>query len=61
MGDVTRREVFDRIEGRPTLKIAGTTGGPVETVTYDLTKLPTEKIRLIRTILAEAVVVIGRD
>lgn len=32
-GDVARREVFDRVEGRPTLKIAGATGGPVEAVT----------------------------
>jgi hypothetical protein len=30
--------------------------GPIETITYDLKKLTTEKIRLIRTILAEAVV-----
>jgi hypothetical protein len=50
-----RREVFDRIEGRPTLKIAGPTGGPIETVTYDLKKLSTEKIKTIRAILAEAV------
>jgi hypothetical protein len=54
-GDVARKEVFDRIEGRPTLKIAGPTGGPIETVTYDLKKLSVEKIRLIRAILAEAV------
>ena len=53
--------VFDRIEGRPTLKISGPQGGPIETVSYDFSKLPTEKIRLIRTILAEAVVAIGRD
>lgn len=55
-GDNARKEVFDRIEGRPTLKIAGPTGGPIETITYDLKKLTTEKIRLIRTTLAEAVV-----
>ena len=46
-GDVARREVFDRIEGRPTLKIAGPTGGPIETVTYDLKKLSAEKIKTI--------------
>jgi hypothetical protein len=51
-----RREVFDRIEGRPTLKIAGPTGGPIETMTYDLKKLSAEKIRLIRDTLADAVV-----
>lgn len=55
-GDNARKEVFDRVEGRPTLKIAGPTSGPIETVTYDLKKLTSEKIRLIRTILAEAVV-----
>ena len=55
-GDNARKEVFDRIEGRPTLKIAGPTGGPIETITHDLKKLTSEKIRLIRTILAEAVV-----
>jgi hypothetical protein len=55
-GDVARREVFDRIEGRPTLKISGPTGGPIETVTYDLKKLSAEKIRLVRSLLAEAIV-----
>ena len=54
-GDVARREVFDRVEGRPTLKIAGPTGGPIETVTYDLKKLSAEKVKTIRAILAEAV------
>lgn len=53
-GDVARREVFDRIEGRPMLKIAGPTGGPIEVVQYDLKKLSAEKIRLMRDILAEA-------
>lgn len=53
-GDNARKEAFDRIEGRPTLKIAGPTGGPIETISYDLKKLTREKIRLIRTILAEA-------
>lgn len=54
-GDVARRDVFDRIEGRPTLKITCPTGGPIETVTYDLKKLLAEKIKTIRAILAEAV------
>lgn len=54
-GDQARKEVFDRIEGRPTLKIAGSTGGPVETISYDLKKLSTEKIKTIRATLAEAV------
>ena len=54
-GDVARKEVFDRIEGRRTLKIAGPTGGPIKTVTYDLKKLSAEKIKTIRAILAEAV------
>jgi hypothetical protein len=56
-GDVARKEVLDRIEGRPALKIAGSTGGPIETVSYDLKKLTTERIRLLRTLLVEAVVV----
>ena len=55
-GDVARREVFDRVEGRPTLKIASPTGGPIEVVQYDLKKLSAEKIRLMREILAEAAV-----
>lgn len=54
-GDNARKEVFDRIEGRPTLKIAGPTGGPIETITYNLKKLTSEKMRLIRALLvAEA-------
>jgi hypothetical protein len=55
VGDVARREVFDGIEGRPTLKISGPQGGPIETVTYDLKRLSAEKIKTIRAILAEAV------
>ena len=55
-GDVARREVFDRVEGRPTLKISGPQGGPIEVVRYDLKKLSAEKIRLMREILAEAAV-----
>ncbi len=54
-GGCRAAEVFDRIEGRPTLKIPGPTGGPIETVTYDLKKLSPEKIKTIRAILAEAV------
>ncbi len=53
-GDVARKEVFDRIEGRPTLKITGAQDGPIETITYDLKKLSVEKIRLILALLAEA-------
>ena len=56
VGDVARREVFDRIEGQADRsRSAGPTGGPIETVTYDLKKLSVEKIRTIRAILAEAV------
>ena len=32
------------------------TGGPIETITYDLKKLTSEKIRWFRAILVEAVV-----
>jgi len=31
-------------------------GGPIETITYDLKKLSIEKIRLIREILAKAII-----
>lgn len=51
-----RREVFDRTEGRPTLKLAGPSGGPIETISHDPKKLSAEKIRLMREILAEAAV-----
>ena len=56
VGDVARREVFDRIEGRSTLKMAGPTGGPIEVVQYDLKKLSAEKIRVMHEILAETAV-----
>jgi hypothetical protein len=56
VGDIARKEVFDRIEGRPTLKISGPQGGPIETVSYDLKKLSAEKIKTIRAILAGAIV-----
>jgi len=55
-GDNARKEVFDRIEGRPTLKIAGPTGETVEHVVYYLKRLSTEKILLIREPLAQTVV-----
>lgn len=61
VGDNARKEVFDRIEGRPTLKIGGPTGGPIETVTYDLKKLSVEKIRLMRALLAEAAVAVEKN